>query len=340
MITYLFLVFFQSTILLGDEINAFSPLFSQEERNFHLRLHSQVSDELPRTGTSDDSVFNPLSRIIENSYPSSKSLELWLDLRDTAVSPMAALEHLINDLWDEFPPPPGKDCLIDNVLVSLPTFSNIEDQNEFVNTILNGIEEEYESEIKVWFVGPKELNDESGTDGLISTFRINMDGQIVQTPVGKLLHANDSKGANSNPIPALETVSNGEWILLDTSLEIDPTTGTEMIQELVNLVTNVNSMGDNISFGGGSSNEPRVQTGKGGIAIGCRTPSDVVEMGGYTQSLSFGAKSFTSTDSGILIHSSTDSGKQFSVGDQSYALVIPFDDSLWKAASLVLGGSS
>jgi hypothetical protein len=270
-------------------------------------------------------------------------LELWLDLRDTVVSPMAALEHFINDLWDEFPPPSGKDCLIDNVLVSLPTFATIKDQHEFVKHILNGLEEEYESEIKVWFVGPNEVGDESGTDGLISAFRTNLDGEVSKTSVGKLLQANDSKGKNamySNPMPALETISNGEWILLDTSSEIDPTTSTKMIQDLVNLVSNVNSMGNLIGSGESVADESEIQNNQGGIAIECHTASNVVEMGGYIQALSFGTNSFTSTDSGILIHSSDESDTQDVEGHQKYALVMPFDDALWMAASMVLGGTS
>ena len=78
----------------------------------------------------------------------------------------------------------------------------------------------------------------------------------------------------------------------------------EMTQELVSLVSNVNTMGNNPL--GPEKEYTETANHQGGIAIGCCTASNIVEMGGYIQSLSFGMTSVESTDSGILIHSTDD----------------------------------
>jgi hypothetical protein len=90
--------------------------------------------------------------------------------------------------------------------------------------------------------------------------------------------------------------------------------------------------------------------GAGGVGMTCSSPSTVMELAAIIQSLSPGSKGYKTTDSGILVQavegtissSNNNNNSKSAINDESnasmvnYAIVMPFDASLWKTASFLL----
>merc|ERR1712071_89969 len=80
--------------------------------------------------------------------------------------------------------------------------------------------------------------------------------------------------------------------------------------------------------------------GMGGVAISCKTNSDIVNAGTCIELMSAMNRKFKSTESGILLHESNDDNIRN--GDQNsqsirFAVLLPFDIMLWRTASFIFG---
>lgn len=262
----------------------------------------------------------------------NKNVQLWLDLRQTTISPQTALLHLTNDIWDEYTPPSDKSFLVDKVLVN---------HNHNIDCIANDIRDEFETE-----VGLLSFSEETN-----ELFEMNSEGVMI--PIGHVVNVKDENGngvinINVDPMPILETVSRGEWVLLDVNENVD----SGSISSLVELVSSTSTAG---VFGGlaasagelSLSSSPSASSSPGGIGFSCQSEASVVEIGGLIKSFS-GNKVYERTKSGILVQS-LDEGEDnnertndFGGGGAplEYAIVMPFDAMLWKTSSFVFGASA
>lgn len=261
---------------------------------------------------------------------SSPQFQLWLDLRQTSISPQAALLHLTNDLWDEYLPPQGKAFLVDKVLVS-----NIVDEVQR-NQIMDDIIDEYENEIEVLFQESDHVvSSYDNSKGETSDDGINMSSIKSGTPVGKIFSIYDGNTGKvnvySNPLPALEVASSGQWLILESSGIEDKNERNEAIQSLLQLCQG--SLAASLKSDEGEDN---LNTSGGGIVIDCSSNQDIVEAGALIQSMVGNGQGYSTTDSGILLQSTIPNSNQNQKEMVHYALLIPLDALLWKTASLLV----
>ena len=245
----------------------------------------------------------------QNEEPNQNQVQLWLDLRRSSIAPQAALLHLTNDLWEEFVPPNNKSFIVDKVIINM--CANL-------NSIVRDIREEFETEIGILV---------ADRDGI---FEIDDAGIMSSTGTGTIIDLDrDDKGVitlNVNPLPVLDAVSKGQWVLLDVDNSVD----AGDVSNLVDLVSN------GLAFGAsdGASNDALVSSG--GIGVTCSSQSDVMEMGALVQSLS-GTKGYTRTKSGILVQNGDTAAGVATSASIGYAIVMPFDAQLWMTSSFILG---
>jgi len=192
-----------------------------------------------------------------------------------------------------------------------------------LNGIVNDVREEFENEIGLMVV-VEDNND---------LYEIDEEGALVAT--GKVFNVERDRrsgaiNVNSNPMPVLEIVSGGKWVVVDANEDID----NDTISRLVEFVSNSAGACAFGALGGELSSS-------GGIALSCSTQARVVEMGALIKALS-GNKGYKATASGVLVQSSDESSSSSSSNDGSsssiaYAIVMPFDALLWKTSSFVFG---
>lgn len=244
----------------------------------------------------------------------NEMVQLWLDLRQSTIPPQTALLHLANDIWDEYTPPKDKSFIVDKVLVNY---------NHNVDTFARDIREEFENE-----VGILSYSKESS-----QLHEMNSEG--IMMPLGSAINVNDDGGngvvnVNVDPMPVLEAVSRGEWVLLD----IDENVDSGSISNLAELVSTCSISGGMFGLMGSNS-----EVSSRGMAFSCQTQSSIVEMGALIHSLS-GNKGYKTTESGILVQSLDNNEDRVTGGGNAsleYAIVMPFDALLWKTTSFVFG---
>ena len=269
-----------------------------------------------------------------------QDFELWLDLRGTTISPQVGLSHLINDLWDEFTPPQDKSFLVDKVIVDATKLSGTE-----MEKIYNEVNDEYEDEIEILFykdhnmlsldVVSNEHDDKNG-DAFCRHQR-GKDFQMFDMDTG-VIHA------YTDPFPALEVISSGQWLVLDSSGMRDDNERREAIESLVELCSGglsptLTLIGQN-EFNHGSSL-------RGGVAIDCSSDTDILEACTFMKSMTGNPNDYITTDSGILIESKKEEPSSTKIEQNlstsksmDFAILIPFDALLWKTASLVATSST
>ncbi len=276
------------------------PLFSNKE--FASKRHQRS------LGISKQSEI-----LLDVSKLKNCNVELWLDMREiSSLSPKAALEHLQTDVWEKYVPSndPSKPCLVDKVLTKHHTGVNI-------NSIVHSLKQEYESKVRL-MVHEKED----------SIHEINDKG--IMLPCGKVVNVELGKGGitnlNADPMPVLEPVSRGDWVVLDGNENVDD----DSISSLVEIVTDgVDAFGalDDSTLRDKSS----LGLSSGGIGLSCSSQASVMEVGAIIASL-VGRKKYEITDSGIIIQSQTPENSERT----TYAIVMPFDSLLWKTSSFFL----
>ena len=342
----------QESLIRLAHATSLSPQSGEEEASTILSRTKNEEEEKRKENTIyDDNTDcnNHDEKIVCSQF------ELWLDLRQTTISPQAALSHITNDLWDEYIAPDDKSFLIDKVLVH-----RLEDEYK-MKQIIRDVEDEYEDEIQVLFQGDdnsivswksrddnnrmNDNDDDCENDNLI----INNNGSVFQI-------FDDTTGqinAYVNPMPAIEIISLKKWLVLDSSGVEDKSERSEAIQSLVQLclgsnggimaisATNSDKMDDTSE----KSVETEDETG-GGIVIDCSSNSEIFEAAALIKSISGDDKGYITTESGILLQQLDQqnnqqdillSEREKTVGIK-YAILIPFDSLLWKTASFVAGG--
>ena len=277
---------------------------------------------------------------IHNNIPENEQsigIELWLDLRDTAILPSAALSHLLETLDDEtLINDDDKVFFIDKVLTSTTTITTTNEGNNneksFVEWVTQHMEQQFENLIEIIYETKKE---ESSTNLIFSATAATV---AKDTSFGMRVDLfQDDKLHLTDPIPALQCVSQGEWVVIQPNDNDDEQQQQRKIavDSLVELLVASTSSLSSLLLNDDNPKEATNNVGMGGVAIVCQNKSDIVHAGAIIQSLLGNGNRVTCTESGIFIPSSDN--------DQSpptllkFAIVLPMDVMLWKTAFFVFG---
>jgi len=253
---------------------------------------SQVSSSLHEQRKS-----KMLVTLLNEEWP---PLELWLDLRGTAITPQMALSKLEED----------------SVLPASKVVVSIQDAERATQLYELG-------DPNILMVDENNCCLCSAKDPTISY------GTVVSIDGVSFV----------DPIPALESISTGGWAFVDSQRGRRSDKVTERHDAISNLVDfivgglslDLFSLGNKESSG--DCDLPlENKTNRGGIAIACQTKADLAQAANCFQSISSG--SVTATESGILIKSEESSSAD-NYPLQS-ALVLPFDIPLWKQAAIIV----
>jgi len=285
-----------------SSVTSFHSAFHQSLacQDYNLNRLRAVSQRRPRRTSMQASI------ITDNGEdtPDWSPMELWLDLRGTAITSRMALSKL----EEESP------FAISKVLVSLQGAPRA---------------------VQLWKAEDPELLIVDESDNVLC------DAKDPSIQYGMIVTVDGDSFVD--PIPALETSSNGGWVL------VDPEGSDEQAKERHEAISNlVNFIAGGLSLGNGSfllgadtaedvAEEMTYSNDNGGIAVVCRTKSDLVQAANTLQSISSGP--LTATESGILLKADPLDSSSAKESLQS-ALVLPFDVPLWKAAIIIVAESS
>lgn len=275
---------------------------AQSSLSFTLSLPQKVPKESLLHSSKSSEILLDVSKL------KNCNVELWLDLRcQSSVSPQAALEHLKNDVWEKYTTSSDdKSLIVDKILTR---------QHKNINSIVNSLRQDYDAEVGL-MIHEKDSIHEINDNGIMLPC-----GKVVNVELGKSGITN----LNADPMPVLETVSKGGWVVLDANEDVDDYS----ISSLVEVVSDgVDAFG---AFDGACRDKSSLGLSSGGIGLSCSTQSSVMEMGAVISSL-VGRKKFEITDSGIIIQSQTCNEHD----STTYAIVMPFDSLLWKTSSFFL----
>lgn len=291
-LTILFQVVIAFDVRIFHVSSSFHPAFDWTELGAMTRRHrANVGGQSQQRTRHSSSLESSMSNDDERSF-----IQLWLDLRGTAITPQMALTKLEED--SPFP--------VNKVLLSTQDAQRAVELRKPGDPDLVIVDSSDDT-----ICDAKDPTIQYGT-------RVAIDGDSFV-----------------DPMPALETASVGGWVLIDPMEGNDKfQENQEAITNLVDFISSGMSLGVD-SFSLGTDTTDAVSTmerkAKGGIAITCRTKAEMVQIANTFQSLEPGT--LTTTESGILLKVDPMEG---STPAMQRALVLPFDMPLWKASALVL----
>lgn len=249
------------------------------------------------------------------------STELWLDLRGTATHPKAATDYLLEELQEDgwFLSDEMKANLIGKVLIADRSFQNLLNASDaYVDTsdILYIPDDKNEGQIAL------------SRNGLSFPF-----GTLIAMPT-------DNAVAVPDPMRALETLTDGRWVVFCNEAEgVDSDRDAlkmEAIGTFLGIASTawgVQTLDSGLVLRTASQEDIKAEkdSASGGVAVVCSTKSSVMQLASILQCFQSGTTS--ATESGILIQGSAETSEPF----LPTALILPFDVMLWKAALLVYG---
>eukprot|EP00550_Attheya_septentrionalis_P006872 CAMPEP_0198296096 /NCGR_PEP_ID=MMETSP1449-20131203/30954_1 /TAXON_ID=420275 /ORGANISM="Attheya septentrionalis, Strain CCMP2084" /LENGTH=302 /DNA_ID=CAMNT_0043996605 /DNA_START=309 /DNA_END=1217 /DNA_ORIENTATION=- len=270
-----------------------------------------------------------------SDYAPSRT-EFWLDLRGTAISPGSALSLLADDFSDD----PILDSIpVDRILISQDGIGRALQSSLLTSSSTS----RSNSNIDLMYEGNE--------DGML---RSVSDETILY---GKTIFLGEDT-SKMDPIPALDAVSMGGWVILDPKAIRDEEDRLSAVSSLINFVSGakISSTGAGVLLLGGGTSldagdvEETVVTmdadaflgvGElGGLAMCCRTDSEIMKSAEYIQSMLFGG-SITSTESGILLQQElSDDGSDSKQPSLNAAVLLPLEPHLWKTAAYVFSDYS
>eukprot|EP00985_Skeletonema_marinoi_P005419 scaffold2351_cov120-Skeletonema_marinoi.AAC.4 len=267
----------------------------------------------------------------ESSLPKNDNngVEIWLDLRCTSLSPSTALE-----LWD-------LECTDAN-------YNNdgggglAKSGAPFTKCLVSPSDKSNsKSEKQMQLQNNIQVLVDSGTNN-------NNNEQTTESSWGKVLPLQtntQSMPILSDPLPAMEIISQGQYIVLDTTKGWKKVEEEQRLSYLLPLAELISSGATTGGENGGSS---------GGIGFTCLTKNEVVKVAMWIQSITNNNRSgdggggqnvrVKTLENGLVIPDhdddvTSDLQKQFGSSRQArlqYAIVVPYDVGLLKTASMLL----
>lgn len=308
-------------LLSGLSCHSFQPQHPNSQSSSFASLYSTKSSDT-------DTNYQPFnlqeyedsSPPKENNENNHNGVEIWLDLRGTSLSPSTALElweleqndDYTNNIYEKLTVPFTK-CLISN--------DNINTEKE-----LNA---QHDNPIQVLVDHSRGTQQQQQSWGQTLQLQINPQSSLPILP---------------DPLPAMELVSQGQFVLLDTTAGWKKVEEEERLSYLLPLAELISS-GALPAAGGGAA---------GGIGFTCLTRNEVVKVAMWIQSVTNNTHGDGGTiqnvrvktlDNGLVIpdYNNDDvtadlqqmSGTSRQAGIQ-YAIVVPYDVGLIKTASMLL----
>ncbi|CAJ1940633.1 unnamed protein product [Cylindrotheca closterium] len=254
----------------------------------------------------------------DDAPSTSKKVEFWLDLRETAILPTAALEFLRENLSDDDEDSPCLEIDIDRILVATnkaQAYREISDE-DFIQPALLYVSKDNDSELC------------STKDGVTESF-------------GEIVAMNGSAGVE-NPLKVIQTLSSGKWIVL-----VQRCNEKDVEESMLNTVGDFLEIASNSISGSWlaalTSDSPLAypskdlvvphsqEMGEGtngaGVAIKCSSSTSLMQL---ASSIEFSGSGMSTTmlDSGILIQDVMTDKRNLPI-----ALLLPFDVSIWRVAN-------
>lgn len=256
----------------------------------------------------------------------SREVQIWLDLRESAIFPKEALEFLDDNLFRgaegiSSQDVSGEYCsiysLISKFIVSPMVFKEIR----------SGLDVSDAKHIQTACV------DDSSDD----IFEGCTDSEQTQRLGTRFMCQTDEI---IDPLKAIEVAREGQWILMDSPAAAEVGDGTiqwmatqlECLYPLLSTASLASVPMEDESSGLliSSSTRPSETTKTGGLAIACPTREALVTAHASVAAMNSQIRGSTMTDSGIFVASRDDESSQQSL---ICAFVLPFDVLLWKTAS-------
>lgn len=271
--------------------------------------------------------FNNDSSLPKND---NNGVEIWLDCRQTSLSPSTALE-----LWD-------LECTDAN-------YNNAGDGGgkksgaPFTKCLVSPSDKSNsKSEKQMQLQNNIQVLVDSGTNN-------NNNEQTTESSWGKVLQLQtntQSMPILPDPLPAMEIISQGKYIVLDTTKGWKKVEEEQRLSYLLPLAELISSGATTGGENGG---------GSGGIGFTCLTKNEVVKVAMWIQSITNNNRSgdggggqnvrVKTLENGLVIPDyddddvTSDLQKQFGSSRQArlqYAIVVPYDVGLLKTASMLL----
>lgn len=291
---------FSITVVLSIPISAFS--FSREPISFRKQCR--------RKGSRIEISSQDLRDVLSDELIPQQQTGLWLDLRQNAIHPKSAIEQLEAQI--------GSTSFVDRILLSETVFQNLIDFND------------------MYLTTSRILYQSSAGDVIFSC-----SNQGLSTAFGSVLSApSDATMPVEDPIQAIEQISSGKWLLLETNEgRTDDQVETLRIDAVGNFLdivsSNSNIWNSSSESGGlvlpstGAEDQESDTSNFGGVGVTCNSKSEVMKLASTLQ-MRQGGSSNSVTDSGIIL--STEGSNSIAT-----AVVLPFAIDLWQVATLVFG---
>mmetsp|Transcript_20121 Transcript_20121/g.50066 ORF Transcript_20121/g.50066 Transcript_20121/m.50066 type:complete len:308 (+) Transcript_20121:54-977(+) len=292
---------FSITLVLCIPLSALS--FSRESISFRKQCR--------RKGSRIEISSQDLRDVLSDELIPQQETGLWLDLRQNAIHPKSAIEQLEAQI--------GSTSFVDRILLSETVFQNLIDFNDMYLTTCRIL---YQS---------------SASDVIFSC-----SNQGLSTLFGNVLLApSDATIPVEDPIQAIEQISSGKWLLLETNEgRIDDQVESLRINAVGNFLdivsSNSNIWNSSSEPGGlvlpstGAEDQESDTSNFGGVGVTCNSKSEVMKLASVLQMRQGGSLNSV-TDSGIILQSSEASNSV------ATAVVLPFAIDLWQVATLVFG---
>lgn len=374
MITVLVLIFIISGDLLSRRMTALNGSNSPSLDRFHShgfvfhRANSNIrgssSSKILLEGISQkmatpaetDQVCGSSTGFSNAQQQQSLSIELWLDLRGTAISPRVALHHLLTEEQQsstEASANEDEDLLlysaVKNLKVNRVLISNLDEQEYKKLTLPNAQMKPFDEMISNGLILVRDktenhqlLSDPSDYYPLVHVSPTSYESQQY---AGEIVVMKDDATILANPIPAMTCLERGGWIVLDPSNIHEERDRMNSVSNIVNLLSGSSSSLHLLSNTdeGQTSSMSRGETDgstncSGGVAVVCSTNQDLFNFSQLIESLrSQSDSSIKVNESGILTFSSSQQqrydAKKKATTRKATALVLPFDVVLWKTLS-------
>lgn len=312
----------------------FCSAFHQPPATISAKTRPRYYGFYSTTDGSLDRSIQSMHDIEVDSSPSGEDnysgIEVWLDLRGTSLTPNAALE-----LWN-------LEDTMNNQLNSLDRLRNTPFHKCLVSLEGNsdGIlppKDSYENNRSIEILAVSECTDENDIMPCIfhQTYPLET-SPTISTCIGRLLslQASSNTPILPDPLPAMEVVSSGHWIVLDTEgwKEVAEEERLRMVLPLLELLSPGVSGSDH-----------------GGIGVTCQTTNEIVKAVMFIQCMTSGGGSngrnirTKTLESGIVVPQQQDLNILSSSGARSkrrFAIVVPCDMSLLRTAKLMLANNS
>ncbi len=355
---------------------AFSPTHSHQPNAKGTRVKVNGISSLSSSSSSDV--------ILDVAQWKQSKIELWLDLRQTSISPRMALGHIASmydEISDKFGAVGNDESSSSSWRVDKVLTKQRHDVGNMVNDMRQNMSMQYTShqhqrDIGMMIMDYEQHYEKNGKYEYTAIHELSDSGILL--PRGRVINVEIGGGRdgitklNADPMPVIEPVSRGDWVVLDVhndaygfgfdhGYDVEKLSSINDISSLVEVVSDgVGAFGTiegdvnvNLAL---NTNTNTSSGSRGGIGLSCPTQTSLLEMSALLSTLNQNRKRYEMTDSGIITQQYSNQQQEQQLKRQqqqhenentssyvvregtatTYAIVMPFDEELWKTSSFFL----